>query len=376
MNEIDINPDKIASTYKHLRNMDLDFPKIREVNIPTSMLSELNTTNYYNKLNNAKDALMTKESLSSVEDRFKKIILSLSKIGVVFFDENDFLNNIMNYGDSLINTEKLDLSNLLIDGVSAKPGDIINIRNQYGILYKVYIPLSVSKNTDITVFYPGTDGIEGPNDSKVVLDYINNNKPNQIIFMSYASGPASGESMLNSLNQIMNEYGLNKNINVFGFSRGAQFGERFARSCIESGINVENLVLIDPANFGSSLDWQTNKDVISVFKESGTKVTVFSQDGDRFMSGYSYRYANDEGIDINVISTVQGHNNHPQINRELILNGGLDFFRGEGQLDNLDYYKVYDGNTWRQMTPNDASSLRKWDLNKCLNLFLIMIKLL
>lgn len=358
MNEIDINPDKIASTYKHLRNMDLDFPKIREVNIPTSMLSELNTTNYYNKLNNAKDALMTKGSLSSVEDRFKKIILSLSKIGVVFFDENDFLNNIMNYGDSLINSEKLDLSNLLIDGVSAKPGDIINIRNQYGILYKVYIPLSVSKNTDITVFYPGTDGIEGPNDSKVVLDYINNNKPNQIIFMSYASGPASGESMLNSLNQIMNEYGLNKNINVFGFSRGAQFGEKFARNCIESGINVKHLILIDPAYDGTTLDWQGNGKVSSVYKNSSTKVIVFSHDGNVFMNGYSYKHAKEEGVDINVVSTVEGHNNHPQINRELVLNGGLDFFSGEGSLNNLDYYQVFDGKTWRQMTSSAADNLK------------------
>ncbi|MBQ6285127.1 MAG: hypothetical protein IJK67_02315 [Bacilli bacterium] len=358
MNEIDITPDKLVSAYKYLNNMDLDFPKINEVNIPQNIASKLNTDEYYNKLYGARDALVTKEAINNVGDRLKKIIIALAKIGVDFMGDTDFLNNIMNFGGSLIDNEEIDISSLLIDGVNAKPGDVITINGQWGPLYKVYIPLSVNKDTDITVFYPGTDGIEGPNDSKVVLDYVNS-KPDQIVFMSFASGNDSGDPMLNSLNQLMNEYGLNRNINVFGFSRGAQFGERFARSCIESGINVENLVLIDPANFGSSLDWQTNKDVISVFKESGTKVTVFSQDGDRFMSGYSYRYANDEGIDINVISTVQGHNNHPQINRELILNGGLDFFRGEGQLDNLDYYKVYDGNTWRQMTPNDASSLRK-----------------
>lgn len=251
----------------------------------------------------------------------------------------------------------LDLSELLIDGVKVIPGDVINIKNQYGTLYKVYIPQDYNENTGMTVFYPGTDGIEGVNDSKVVLDYLKNN-PNQIIFMSFASGSGSGQPMLSSITELREKLGFTEPINVFGFSRGAQFGEVFARNCITSGIDVKNLILIDPANDGSSLEWQSNGQVISTLKDAGTNVTVFSHNGNDFMRGYSYRHAQEAGLNVNVVSTVTGHNNHPQINRELIENGALDFFMGDCELKNLDYYQVLDNGTWREMNLDDANILR------------------
>lgn len=253
-----------------------------------------------------------------------------------------------------------DISNLKVDGVNVKPGEIIDIKADWGgTLYKVYVPENVNKDTNIIVFYPGTDGIEHSNDSKVVLDYINSNKPESIMFMSYGSGGSSAQSMNKNVKNIMNSYEFNnESITVFGFSRGAEYGEKYARQSIESGVNVKNLILIDPANDGSTLEWQTNVKAASVLKNANTNVTVFSHNGDGFMNSYSYRYASSTGLNINVVNTVKGHNQHTQINRELVENGSLDFFVKAGDLKNINYYQVKDSNGWRAMNQSDADKLR------------------
>ncbi len=362
MNEINIDPNKLVSAYRYLNSVLNNFPKVNEVNIPSSISTKLNTYNYYNKLQKAKKALEGTEIIDDVEKRIKAMMIILARLGIIF-SLDTFLGDIIDDFSEEFNDEEYDLASILIDdGVSIETGTIVNIEGQWRTSYKIYIPKKISKDTDITVFYPGTDGIEI--DSSNVLTYAQNN-PDQIVFMSYASDGESAKPMLNNIKYIINEYGLKSSINVFGFSRGAQFGEKFARDCIESDIDVKNLILVDPADNGSSLDWQTNESAAKILNDAGTNVIVFSHNGNDFMKNSSYKKATASGLEIKVVGTARGHNEHITINQELIENGALDYFRGKGKLKNIQYYTVLSGkdsngnNIWREMTLDDLENYIK-----------------
>ena len=77
MAEIEINTDKLTSAYRSINNISKDFVPIKEVNIPSSIASELKTDDYYSKLGAVSSSLTENTPIDKVQERLKKIILSM-----------------------------------------------------------------------------------------------------------------------------------------------------------------------------------------------------------------------------------------------------------------------------------------------------------
>lgn len=331
MAEIEINTDKLTSAYRSINNISKDFVPIKEVNIPSSIASELKTDDYYSKLGAVSSSLTENTPIDKVQERLKKIILSMTKSGLMPSMGLGFDDLIDNYGEALDSgnlSKGIDLSNLSIAGILVKPGDIISIKNEYGgQAYKVYIPKNVTSETNITVFYPGTDGIEGENDSKVLQNYLQSNGSDQIIFMSNGGNDASDKLILEGMNSIRKECGINNPINVFGFSKGTRYCEMFARKCLSDGIGVNNLVIIEAPTSGGNLVWAdgqngNNKNAISTLKDGGVNVTIFSGGNIFKDNSVSRKALTTYELNYNYIEdSLKGH---PEVLKRLINNGIID----------------------------------------------------
>ncbi len=340
MNEIDISPDKIVLAYSYLRNLVNEMPEIKDVNIPSSIASKLNTTNYYNKLLIAKRALIECEILELTQ-RLMQIIQILKNIGIPI-NNWDSLSDIDEFGES----PNMDVASFFssLFGSEFETGVVLNTNNGY----KIYVPAHVDKDTNMTVYFPGA-GNAGDNE---LTSYLNGNGSDQIVLI-YAGG-----SMIESISNIRNHFGITTPINIVGFSAGTNKAVDFTTQCGRANIDVGNLVLIDPPNNATGFNWR-----VSELKETGANITLFNHADRNNFVGDMIRRNLPKDFSINFIEDING--GHVEVNERLINNGIIDAIVGDVEL-NLErnnngniIYRIFKDNEWVELTEEDFKNFMK-----------------
>ena len=194
MPEINISSEKIIDAYMYMNHFYDNFPSIHEVNISPLISSKLNLSDYNQKLLAAKKSmnksLLNINEIGSIKKTLKNIIDILCNDSTEF--RNLFENTIKDFEQANnnfakdINESSINIGGVLIqDGIKFPPnnptGRILEVNNDYGLLYRVYVPSNVDNNTRVSVYFRGAGEDLKGNGTQGALKCIDDDL-NQFVF--------------------------------------------------------------------------------------------------------------------------------------------------------------------------------------------------
>ncbi len=226
--------------------------------------------------------------------------------------------------------------------------------------YCLYVPNNVDENTAAFVYIPGAGG--SGNDAAVIRDLINNQSPNQIIFIADESHKPDAQKYANFPLQVIenvgNQNGVTiKNIDVMGFSNGGagSFQTSLAIANKFQGNGKHSAIFCDANSIRPS-----DADV-QALKNDGTTIMFLKPRG---TPGDNALKLAQGGVDVIYATTTGSHAEHVALNREALQNGIINFVSGESdELANRDIYKFlsYDHSTGKWVEIPFSAVVEKYE---------------
>ena len=387
MPEINISSEKIIDAYMYMNHFYDNFPSIHEVNISPLISSKLNLSDYNQKLLAAKKSmnksLLNINEIGSIKKTLKNIIDILCNDSTEF--RNLFENTIKDFEQANnnfakdINESSINIGGVLIqDGIKFPPnnptGRILEVNNDYGLLYRVYVPSNVDNNTRVSVYFRGAGEDLKGNGTQGALKCIDDDL-NQFVF--FVNGNDNNK-LIEDINSTIEQYQTeNKNLNVYGFSAGGRSALVFGKDYyMSTGNKVDNIAIFDAAYNGSNLP--CDEETIKFLEECKTNILYFTANSEMRdnngetipapTSNYPVQQLAKTGRTY-VIKTKNGHSEHVQINDEGVGSNIFKYCTGESSRLKMDNYDCIlklnlERNEWNKVELNDVAGIKNEELEK------------
>lgn len=247
-----------------------------------------------------------------------------------------------------------------MDEIKTSNGGSITYHNyKDGVEYAIYVPKSVTPNTQIFTYTYGSNGQYG---WRKIFDTLIENDSNSIIIMpSMAWNDDWGSNTIEIVNNVRNEYGItNLNISSAGFSMGGFGGTVTVAENIRQNPNIDPQVvfLIDDYSepYHSIKDILNSNGRTELFTENNTIFFAYCLTQKKVKNYQTYL---DAGL--NVINVEPKEYGHIAIKENFFKNGIYDYMAGASLPKDGYIYRIYNKETgnWEEIEYDKISTINK-----------------